>query len=248
MTVTHRDFCGSFMLLLLNRGYMCNLLHAIIACNLLHAINCTCNHGFSAHTGVLWKAHSTSCRFFCNVIGRTERTAYTDVKLPAVTDDEGSAVVQPRAEQRDFHLEVDIVRINGWLVVAGQFPQETFFHRPSWHLSHQKPRRHRLPRDAPAISETVIRVCRMGATLWNRSCFGGTLPIFTGEDNNQQLDQIFITSRTYGTVYGRPTCVADAGIRLYFNAVVSSVFCLFRHLFSAVGDWMSTILPHMVWP
>jgi len=24
----------------LNRGYMCNLLHAIIACNLLHAINC----------------------------------------------------------------------------------------------------------------------------------------------------------------------------------------------------------------
>jgi len=30
----------------LNRGYMCNLLHAIIACNLLHAINCTCNHGF----------------------------------------------------------------------------------------------------------------------------------------------------------------------------------------------------------
>ena len=29
----------------LNRGYMCNLLHAIIACN-LHAINCTCNHGF----------------------------------------------------------------------------------------------------------------------------------------------------------------------------------------------------------
>jgi len=34
------DFCT----LLLNRGYMCNLLHAIIACNLLHAINCTCNH------------------------------------------------------------------------------------------------------------------------------------------------------------------------------------------------------------
>jgi len=28
----------------LNRGYMCNLLHAIIACSLLHAVNCTCNH------------------------------------------------------------------------------------------------------------------------------------------------------------------------------------------------------------
>jgi len=46
-------------LLDLNRGYMCNLLHAIIACNLLHviiacnllhAINCTCNHGFNIFT------------------------------------------------------------------------------------------------------------------------------------------------------------------------------------------------------
>jgi len=32
--------------IVLNRGYMCSLLHAIIACNLLHAINCTCNHDF----------------------------------------------------------------------------------------------------------------------------------------------------------------------------------------------------------
>jgi len=33
--------------------------------------------------------------------------------------------------------------------------------------------------------------------------------------------------------------------------VVSSIFfflCFFSHLISAVGDWMSAILPHMVWP
>ena len=35
---------------------------------------------------------------------------------------------------------------------------------------------------------------------------------------------------------------------IYFHAVVTS-FCLyFPRLISAVGDWMSTILPHMVWP
>jgi len=27
-----------------------------------------------------------------------------------------------------------------------------------------------------------------------------------------------------------------------------SSFCFFPRLISAVGNWMSTILPHMVWP
>jgi len=35
---------------------------------------------------------------------------------------------------------------------------------------------------------------------------------------------------------------------IYFHAVVSSSFFFFPRLISAVGDWMSTILPHMVWP
>jgi len=39
---------------------------------------------------------------------------------------------------------------------------------------------------------------------------------------------------------------------LYFHHVVSSFFLcsifFFPHLISAVADWMSTILPHMVWP
>jgi len=30
--------------------------------------------------------------------------------------------------------------------------------------------------------------------------------------------------------------------------VVSDIFLFFRRLIAAVGDWMSTILPHMVWP
>jgi len=35
---------------------------------------------------------------------------------------------------------------------------------------------------------------------------------------------------------------------LYFAAVVSSSFFFFPRLFSAVADWMSTILPHMMRP
>ena len=39
-------------------------------------------------------------------------------------------------------------------------------------------------------------------------------------------------------------------IGLYFHAVVCSVFLLFffPRLISAAADWMSAILPHMVWP
>ena len=35
---------------------------------------------------------------------------------------------------------------------------------------------------------------------------------------------------------------------LYFCPVVCSIFFSFPRLISAVSDWMSTILPHMVWP
>jgi len=40
------------------------------------------------------------------------------------------------------------------------------------------------------------------------------------------------------------------GQPLYFHPVVSSFFLssFFPRLISAVGDWMSTILAHMVWP
>jgi len=39
------------------------------------------------------------------------------------------------------------------------------------------------------------------------------------------------------------------GQATYYCPVVSSssIFFFFSHLFSAVADWMSTILPHMVW-
>jgi len=35
---------------------------------------------------------------------------------------------------------------------------------------------------------------------------------------------------------------------LYFHAVVSSSSILFPRLISAVVEWMSAILAHMVWP
>jgi len=42
---------------------------------------------------------------------------------------------------------------------------------------------------------------------------------------------------------------AESRRPLYFCPVIS-IFLLFffPRLISAVGDWMSTILPHMVWP
>jgi len=48
--------------------------------------------------------------------------------------------------------------------------------------------------------------------------------------------------------YGRPM---EYGRPLYFHPVSSFFFLssfLFPRLISAVGDWMSTILPHKVWP
>jgi len=45
--------------------------------------------------------------------------------------------------------------------------------------------------------------------------------------------------------YGRPM---EYGRALYFCTVVSSFFLLFPCLILAVKDWMSAMLPHMVWP
>ena len=48
-----------------------------------------------------------------------------------------------------------------------------------------------------------------------------------------------------------PPCVADADIIfLPCGFFLSSIFYLFfiPRLISAAADWMSTILPHMVWP
>jgi len=43
-----------------------------------------------------------------------------------------------------------------------------------------------------------------------------------------------------------PPCIAGCG-HIYFHPVVSTFF-LFPCLISAVGHWMFTIFPHMVWP
>ena len=43
-----------------------------------------------------------------------------------------------------------------------------------------------------------------------------------------------------------PYVIGQEAGHIYFHPVVSSLF--FPRLISAVGDWMSTILPHMVWP
>jgi len=43
-----------------------------------------------------------------------------------------------------------------------------------------------------------------------------------------------------------PPCVANADILFYPSGYCLSSF--FPRLISAVADWMSTILPHMMWP
>ena len=45
-----------------------------------------------------------------------------------------------------------------------------------------------------------------------------------------------------------PLCVADADIILSSCGFFYPLSSFFPRLISAVGDWMSTILPHMVWP
>ena len=42
-------------------------------------------------------------------------------------------------------------------------------------------------------------------------------------------------------VIGRPYIFLCCGLFVFF-------FLFFPRLISAVGDWMSTLLPHMVWP
>jgi len=62
-------------------------------------------------------------------------------------------------------------------------------------------------------------------------------------DGNVTSCQITLT-----TCYGRPM---EWGRPLYFHPVVCSIylsFSLFPRLISAAADWMSAILPHMVWP
>jgi len=46
-------------------------------------------------------------------------------------------------------------------------------------------------------------------------------------------------------VYLWPPCVADADI-IFLSCGFLSIF--FPRLFSAIADWMSAILPHMMWP
>jgi len=45
-----------------------------------------------------------------------------------------------------------------------------------------------------------------------------------------------------------PPCVADADIIFLPYGFLLSFFLFVPRLISAVADWMSAILPHMVWP
>jgi len=46
------------------------------------------------------------------------------------------------------------------------------------------------------------------------------------------------------TCYGHPVYIADVDI--IFSSC--GFFFFFSRLFSAAADWMSSILPHMMWP
>jgi len=75
--------------------------------------------------------------------------------------------------------------------------------------------------DADIIFYPVVAIFLLMATLWNMA----------GHD-------IFV-------LWLWPPCVADADIRFL---PCDFYLSFFPRLISAVGDWMSTILPHMAWP
>ena len=58
---------------------------------------------------------------------------------------------------------------------------------------------------------------------------------------------IFLLSLWPPVVMGRPLCCTHV-VSSFFFFLSLSFFLLFPSLFSAVADWMSTILPHMMWP
>jgi len=66
-------------------------------------------------------------------------------------------------------------------------------------------------------------------------------------DNISETTQTVLRWKTnYGRpAYGRPM---EYGRPLYFHPVVCSSFFFFPRLISAAAEWMSAILPHMVWP
>jgi len=47
---------------------------------------------------------------------------------------------------------------------------------------------------------------------------------------------------------GRVIIFRSSGYFLLLLSFFLSFFLIFPRLFSAVGNWMSTILPHMMWP
>jgi len=54
-----------------------------------------------------------------------------------------------------------------------------------------------------------------------------------------------------GNIYLFMVALCNRADHIYFHAVVcssSSLFFFFPRLISAAADWMSAILPHMVWP
>jgi len=61
----------------------------------------------------------------------------------------------------------------------------------------------------------------------------------------ESMEALFDHSLLSGLLFMAALC--NRAGHIYFHAVVSSS-SFFPCLISVVGDWMSTMLPHMVWP
>ena len=87
------------------------------------------------------------------------------------------------------------------------------------------------------------------AALWNRAAIGildqALLPKPTGWNLRLRFSMLADTARVTNVriiIIGQTIIFLPCG----FYLLSSSFF--FPRLISAVGDWMSTILPHVVWP
>jgi len=95
--------------------------------------------------------------------------------------------------------------------------------------------------------KTYERIC-IKFSMNKRLNFGGD-PVTDPDRDTGEMCQVLCTAPVLlVSNYGRPM---EYGRPLYSCHVVSSSIFLsffFPRLFSAVADWMSTILLHMVWP
>ena len=90
--------------------------------------------------------------------------------------------------------------------------------------------------------------------LWKRGRFCSFVPRIVRVKDHTKLCRLVTSPRIMATLCSKflvimaALCNRGAIVFLPCSFFLLSIFFFFPRLISAAGDWMSTILPHMVWP